>query len=44
LFCLLQADAKSTDEKLKAAEERFQKMKNAYTVLRDEHVVLIRKV
>lgn len=32
------------EEKSKMTEEKFQKLKNMYTQIRDEHINLLRKV
>lgn len=32
------------EEKAKLTEEKFQKLKNMYTQIRDEHIKLLRKV
>lgn len=33
-----------TEEKAKVLDEKFQKLKSAYTQLREEHITLIRQV
>lgn len=33
-----------TEEKAKITDEKFQKLKGAYTQLREEHITLIRQV
>jgi huntingtin interacting protein 1 len=32
------------EERAKASEEKFQKLKNMYTQIRDEHIKLLRQV
>lgn len=42
LFCV--EKLAETEEKAKVTDEKFQKLKGAYTQLREEHIALIRQV
>lgn len=36
--------AQAEEERAKTSEEKFQKLKNMYTSIRDEHIALLRQV
>ena len=43
-FCLFLEKVIAEEERAKMSEEKFQKLKNMYTQLRDEHIKLLRQV
>lgn len=43
-FLIFLVKAQAEEEKAKASEEKFQKLKNMYTSIRDEHIALLRQV
>ena len=44
IFDIFLEKAQVEEERAKASEEKFQKLKNMYTQIRDEHIKLLRQV
>lgn len=43
-FLIFLVKAQAEEERAKASEEKFQKLKTMYTSIRDEHIALLRQV